>query len=195
MIGINIGGDLGNQMFRYACGRALVEFKGDNNFVLRFVNKNHSLLEFNIYKKRLLTKDIVLSEGTFLQKILYVFFKVLYKFVPVKDRNLIRYPSILLKNGVCLAGNINDFDLSPAVNHDTIFLNGTFENPMYFADIRHILLKEFVPRHPLQEKNFELHTIIKQSNSICLSIRRGDFLTKENKGWFDVCDLKDAGVG
>ena len=187
MIGINIGGDLGNQMFRYACGRALVELKGDDDFVLRFVNKNHSLLEFNILKKRILKKDIVLSEGSFWQKFLYVFFKLLYKFIPVKDRNLIKYPSLLVKNGVCMAGNINDFNLSPALKNDKIFMNGTFENPIYFKNIRAILKKEFTPKHTMLAKNKDLFRIITTTNSVCVSIRRGDFLSTANKGWFDVC--------
>lgn len=187
MIGLTFAGQLGNQMFRYAAARALGEEKGDKQFLYKFADKNQAILNFNISNGRIVKNDLVLSFGTILQKTLYILFKVLYKFIPVKDRNLIKYPSLLVKNGVCMAGNINDFNLSPALKNDKIFMNGTFENPIYFQKIRSILEKEFTPKHTMLAKNKDFFRIITTTNSVCVSIRRGDFLSTANKGWFDVC--------
>lgn len=188
MIGINLAGQLGNQMFRYACARALGEEILEKNYKFRFINKNQSILNLNILRGEILHKDLILSEGTLYQKLLYIFFKIIYKFIPVKDRNLIEYPSFLVSKGICLAGNINHFPVTNSIKSERIFLDGTFENPMYFPNIRSVLLREFTPTLPLLEKNRPLFDIIENTNSVCISIRRGDFLTKENRGWFDVCN-------
>ena len=187
MIGVNFAGQLGNQMFRYACARSLTESRKDDLFVCRFLDKKRSILDLNVLQGSIIEKDLIISKGSLWQKTLYLLFKTLYKVIPVKDRNLVRYPSLLVSNGICLAGNINDFSLDKSKKCKRVFLNGTFENPMYFSNIKPILLKEFTPKQPPLLSNKSLYDIITNTNSVCISVRRGDFLKKENKGWFDVC--------
>jgi hypothetical protein len=187
MIGVNFAGQLGNQMFRYACARALGEKRKDKVYKYKFMGKNRSILDLSIQQGNIVENDLVLSEGFFFQKVLYILFKIIYRLIPTKDRNLVRYPSYLVSKGICLAGNINDYSIENSIGSKRVFLNGTFENSMYFSDIRSILLKEFVPKLPLIENNRSLYEVITKTNSVCISVRRGDFLKKENKGWFDVC--------
>ena len=68
-------------------------------------------------------------------------------------------------------------------------MSGCFEDPIYFDDIKDILLSEFTPRHPLLEKNKRMMQDIQKTNSVCLSVRRGDFESNADvKKLQSVCD-------
>ncbi len=70
-------------------------------------------------------------------------------------------------------------------------MSGYFEDPIYFDEIREILLAEFTPKKDLLQKNREMMCNIQQTNSICLSVRRGDFESNaEVKKLQSVCDRK-----
>ena len=47
---------------------------------------------------------------------------------------------------------------------------------------------ELTPKEPLQPQNEELYNKIKNTNSVCVTIRRGDFMNEKNKGTFYICD-------
>ena len=53
---------------------------------------------------------------------------------------------------------------------------GTFECPKYFNSIRDVLLKEFTPKKPLRKENEELFKEIVSTESVCITIRRGDYV-------------------
>lgn len=54
-------------------------------------------------------------------------------------------------------------------------LVGYWQCPQYFDEIREILIQEFQPKFPPIGKNSELYKIIENNESICVSIRRGDY--------------------
>ena len=49
-------------------------------------------------------------------------------------------------------------------------------------------MEEFTPKQPPRSENEALYNIINSTNSICVSIRRGDYLYDEFKSKFFVCD-------
>lgn len=57
------------------------------------------------------------------------------------------------------------------------------------AGMREILRREFTPRHAPLSENSALYDVIRSDNSVCLAVRRGDFMTDENRRTFYVCDL------
>jgi hypothetical protein len=65
---------------------------------------------------------------------------------------------------------------------------GKYENPQFFQHLRPVLLKEFTPKLPPLDCNKELYDMIAQTNSVCVSIRRGDYLSPKFKSEFYVCD-------
>lgn len=68
-------------------------------------------------------------------------------------------------------------------------MSGCFEDPIYFDGIKDILLSKFTPRHPLLEKNKRMMQDIQKTNSVCLSVRRGDFESNADvKKLQSVCD-------
>lgn len=62
---------------------------------------------------------------------------------------------------------------------DNVYLDGWWQNEKYFIDIRNILLKDFMVRHPLEGKNKEVAKEIVGSNSIGIHIRRLDYVTNQ----------------
>lgn len=93
------------------------------------------------------------------------------------------------KCGVVISENPDDEELSaPSCKLKRIFTHGSFENVGYFKGIEPILRKEFTPSHPISDYNQSLYNIIKNSNSVFLGVRRGDFMQGENRKIFYVCD-------
>lgn len=64
---------------------------------------------------------------------------------------------------------------------------GFFESAKYFDDIRDVLLKEFTPKREKLKKNERLYERIETSESVCVSIRRGDFLDAEHRDKNYIC--------
>ncbi|HEM5138441.1 TPA: alpha-1,2-fucosyltransferase, partial [Streptococcus suis] len=69
------------------------------------------------------------------------------------------------------------------------FLSGNFEAPNFFEEYRDILIEEFTPKYPPIEKNKEIYAAISSTNSVCITIRRGDYENdSEIKKLHSVCD-------
>lgn len=69
------------------------------------------------------------------------------------------------------------------------FVSGCFEDPAFFNDIRDVLLSEFTPKQDLLKKNERMMRDIQETNSVCLSVRRGDFESNtEVKKLQSVCN-------
>ena len=66
-----------------------------------------------------------------------------------------------------------------------IVLSSFFEAHEYIDDIRDILLGEFTPKQDVLPHNTELFNEISNSESVCVTIRRGDFLKLPA---FNVCN-------
>ena len=67
-----------------------------------------------------------------------------------------------------------------------VFINGTYEDQRWFDDIREILVEEIIPRE-INQRNDNLVEKMKSKNSVCVSIRRGDFLNAENAKLRNIC--------
>ena len=64
---------------------------------------------------------------------------------------------------------------------------GPFECARYSEEIRKHLLKEFTPRYPLLDKNKAFYERICSTNSVCITVRRGNFLQYP---LLNVCDVR-----
>lgn len=74
---------------------------------------------------------------------------------------------------------------------DYYYYDGYFQNEKYFIDIRDDILKAFTLKPPIDEKNQEILDIIKNTNSVSLHVRRGDYVTIESANKFHgTCPLK-----
>jgi hypothetical protein len=202
MIYLQSSGRLGNQMFRYAFARQMQIKRGGGEgegvvIVMNFKPATDSsfsnqLQYFNI------TKDISFkyqklsffyTHTSLKQKIIYIVYRLLmlrlkqnYKAVSsIRDK----ITPFINKNGLYLQ-NIGFTPLSEC-DSPNILIAGSYESSKYFFNIKDLLYDEFKPIFNPLDKNRNLYAIINNTESICISIRRGDFLSPENKGMFNVC--------
>ena len=62
-------------------------------------------------------------------------------------------------------------------NSENKYLLGYFESNKYFEDIRDILLEEFTPKMKPRVENMGLYDYINSGESVCVTIRRGDYVS------------------
>jgi hypothetical protein len=181
MIELNIRGRLGNQMFQYAFARTLQEKKGGEAMNLCFGKEGNLLQNFNV--KHFYTYDKI--HPSFIQKIIIFIF---YKFKKIKRASIhdrmkehlieIRYQKVLNFFGIYwLTQGYYDF---PIRNVKNTVLNGYFESERYFELIKEQIKNEFIPRHDIISINYDLYKKIETKESICVAIRRDDFITDEH---------------
>jgi hypothetical protein len=168
MVITKLQGGLGNQMFQYALGRKLslhlnMELLLDTS--IYGVDKAlgdgrlYGLQYFNVTGRDALPEEIRAvgyPHGIFIKKMQDRFERAILR------RNHTKFePSVLGKKG-------------------DIYLNGFWQSEKYFKDIRDILLKDFSLRGPLSVVASTIAEIIrKESHSISLHVRRGDYAANE----------------
>lgn len=166
MIIVRLKGGLGNQMFQYACGRAL---SNKYNIPLRLdvrFYKNQSgktKRKFGLYNFNLDDAIITENEIFSLSKQLKKINEIPFKFSPVSIEN-----------------------------DENVMINGYWVSEKYFKEIRSKLLETFTVRKSLDTENLNLLRIINNTNSVSLHVRRTDFLTiPHNSATFNnnVCSL------
>ncbi len=194
MVYLEIRDRTGNQMFQYAFARYLTVKYNDelsinfNEVFKRYDEENgwrNSLADFNVCKYKINVK----KKYSVIQKVLlYLMQKYLHHNDPLtvykKQR---RFASILSKFGIFyLMDGYLKFDEPYKFIKDKIVI-GYFESPRYFLEINELIKKEFTPRYPLLARNTDLYKSITSSESVCIAIRRGDFLSPENKNNVFIC--------
>ena len=211
MISMQINGRLGNQMFQYAFARALWERidRRGNNIQLEFVSYGEYL---HCFKTRYQKTPYDLNGKTFWTSKLHLAKPVLFAiaielvasrvwrfFGKLFSRNI---PDALVYEhkwekafgwmlsyfGIFIAryGFIN-FRFPSYLRYLPLRAYGCFECSRYFDDIKPILQEEFTPKEPPRTKNANLYAMIAESESVCVSIRRGDYLNDDFRDSFYLC--------
>ena len=207
MIYLEMSGRLGNQMFRYAFAKKLqkltnkeliIDFsrvyssgsieQGWNNSLKLFKTDNYK--EVNGEKKKYFYKNATFMQiflhhsFRFISRLLYGNKERLKKFQMFFQPILNRYNMFFLELGYY------DYDFSYLDKTKVIYVYGCFECSKYFNEIEEDLKKDFTPIKSLNPKNNELYNKIIDSNSICVTVRRGDFVTNETyKKLYDICNI------
>lgn len=177
-------GRLGNQLFQYAAARSLQE-KVHQDIEISFRQVNGANTEGNIGWENSLkyfnVKPFKISDS---QKSLLFDMPEISKIIGLTYGAIYRplLPDInrLYHFQVKLAPLLDKFGLRWIANGyfnyqnyscKEYFLNGTFESPRYFDDIRYLLLEELKPLKPICDQNKALFETAKSENSVCLSLR------------------------
>ncbi|HEY5591680.1 MAG TPA: alpha-1,2-fucosyltransferase [Paludibacter sp.] len=174
MIVVSLFGGLGNQMFQYACGKAVaeelgVELKLDITHLLdrtqrdRFTFRDFELGVFNIEDQIATTKEVRnfipnLWNSSELIKQSYRLIRLLkgnkYYFEKRKFQYEVRIKSV----------------------QDNTYLYGYFQTEKYFKNQKDEILKTFRIKTELDSINKSFITKMKDENSVSIHIRRGDYL-------------------
>lgn len=187
MIEVNIVGRLGNQLFEYACARQLQEKYGGTIVLNTYeMSKNTpnfglELLNFKLNDNVKVVSDRPLRKANANN----YWVKFLREFFP----NV--YFDVMARKGVFIWKSAREYKELPPINPkaaESIILNGYWQSEKYFEGVKKIVRDEFTPKEPLRQQNQELYERIVNSESVCVTIRRGDFMSDKNKKTFYVCD-------
>lgn len=182
---IRLMGGLGNQMFEYAALRAMmIKYNQKGIISLKGItNKTHNVYSLNHFN---INKDITITKKESLKtKLNYLLYGFYYVFL-IKQKNgfkiMQKIQPILNKNGIyCLPDGYIKFDKSESFNNSMV---GYFQSVRYFDEYKDIIKEELKVIEPIMKKNQKLFQEIKNNNSVCVHIRRGDYVGTNHQ----VCD-------
>jgi hypothetical protein len=164
-------GGMGNQMFQYAAAFALA-------------NRHQTQLKLDIHY--LLDKSKRYFRHTYREYALDVF-NIRAEIASPREISQFTIPRIGNKYFYHLKKRIfksyNVFEESNVHSQQEFFnipnsayLDGFWQNASYIRDIRPLLIKEFSLKEPLPEYCTDMFNKIKNSNSVCVVFRRGDYV-------------------
>lgn len=192
MICLIINGRFGNHLFQYAFVRAMAQKTGDDISIdWNRVKAKHgvngdgwenSFGDFNVCN--LLEGDVESVISSFQKKLIYLNKKFTYHRYLKKLLPLIKFISQFWGIYVSLDGKYFPYIYFASKNK---IVCGYFECDKYFSSIEKILRKEITPKHAYSDVNIDLLKRIRETEAICVTIRRGDFFTKENAANIGAC--------
>ena len=174
MIIAKIKGGLGNQLFQYAVGRAValhhkVPLKLDITIFETYeLHNGYRLDEFAIQSDIASKNEIIDLKGGN-----NVLFSALRKGGLVKRKSYFKE-----KRSSYFDANVFE--------NNFVYLDGYWQNELYFSNIRELLLRELSPISLMNDSGCVYLERIKNSNSVSLHVRRGDYLKLKNIGVLDV---------
>lgn len=185
MIYVDVKGNLGNQMFEYACARALQEKTGQT-ICLNTCFLNQYKPEYKLSLQDLCLNDNVVIET---EKRLPWYVNTYEGIVrALKGAFPKMYFDVMKQFGIYIWMK-ESFIVLPQKKHKDYYMVGYWQSTKYFEDIDTVIRKEFMPKYPLKAENQDLYDIIKNTESVCITIRRGDYVTNEKyKKEFFICD-------
>lgn len=200
MIYLQLKERLGNQFFQYAFARTLMEETGDSLTINieEYVKKNqqskgwrNQLDEFNVKPFQIINGCSIKNPNiSLLLKIVLNIFRRKFYSTPKEKQHQVekKFAPILNRLGVfwCMEGYIQPHKPYKFIKDKYIF--GYFESPKFFKLVDKELKNELTAKEPLIDSNKELYEKIKNSNSICVTVRRGDFLNDEFKSALYICN-------
>jgi hypothetical protein len=175
MIIARLYGGLGNQLFQYAAARRIASvnkapLKLDTSFFESDKLRQYKLHYFNIQAEPATSQEMAFfieAGARSLPVRLLNQCKPYYKRYFIQEKSLEFDPNLLKATG-------------------NVYLWGYWQSENYFADIQDLLRREFTMRHEPDEMNREMLRQIRAVNSVCLHVRRGDYvsnpLTKQIHG-------------
>lgn len=175
---VNLKGGLGNQLFQYALGRKLAITSG-SELKLDISGLDRANKVGDIYRPFALDAfsiktPIATAEEIEKQKYPYGILSKLerrFRFKVLRQQHIGWEPGFLKKTG-------------------NMYLDGYFQSPKYFDDIREELLEELTPTKPFGQAAAKALGQIESCESVSIHIRRGDYISNAKvKASYGTCSL------
>lgn len=189
MIHAYIRGRLGNQLFQYAFVRMLQYHNPDVPVCYHFDEVySAGSAEQDFINALANFKTIDVGEGKdlpnlgFWQKILMKLYWMRYPHeaaIHIRNRYQMKWVGLLSKFGLYYL-DLGYYKFPKVLPKGDVIISGNFESEEYFGEVKDMILNEIVPRYPISEKNEALLNLMRTTNSVSLSIRRGDFTDDTN---------------
>lgn len=194
MIVVKIKGGLGNQMFEYAMARKLQLELGIGRLGLDMSSiQMDSLRDFGLKHFQLCKEAVILdnnSESVILRLQKDFAGRLVSYFVAGRPEEVAGRRENRLEKIFHLLGIIQR-DHSTGVSRDfwlrihrNIYMNGWLQEAKEIESIRQILLEDFVYTEKITDKIRDAEKKIKETNSVCVHIRRTDYV---NHPRFGIC--------
>jgi hypothetical protein len=168
MIVVRLKGGLGNQMFQYAAARAIAVrrstvVKLDCRFYASQSKRRYELDKLRIIQRfpNALERFMISSPE---QRRAKVAARVMAACWPRFRINRV------LESGFT-------FDRTVMSRAGSLYLDGYWQSPKYFAEIASLLRHEFAVKTPPNPQNASMMSEIESCSSICLHVRRGDYVS------------------
>lgn len=175
MIVVKLYGGLGNQLFQYAAAKRLAHkhntvLKLDITPFIKYKLRAYSLHPFNI-DEIFATKDEI------------------RRMQPVTGiKGAINRILGRETEGRILSERHFHFDPGVLDAPDDIYMNGYWQSEKYFKDVEDIIRGEFVVKAPQTGRDREIASLIQDSESVSLHIRRADYISNsKTKDMHGVC--------
>lgn len=187
MICIQLMGGLGNQMFQYACGKALsqkyqtelvldISRLHDKKNVVKITNRSYGLNIFQLNVKEANKRDLKKTKP------------IIYKILNVLSIKLgfsgIQFSKYFIENK-------NSYNSAILKVSKDCFLSGYWQSPYYFESIESLIREEFKFKNILDDnENMERFNFIINSCSVSLHIRRTDLVNNKNHNIHGTCSIE-----
>jgi len=164
MIIINLKGGIGNQMFQYAFGKKMA-LKNDDTLKLETAGLARANDVGDIYRPFSLDA-----------------FQIQKNIATPDEVRKLKYPYGIISKGLrwfnfkILKKRHTVFEQEALSWTGDLFLDGYWQSPLYFDDIRKPIVAEFQLRTPLSTSVMKYKTRMESTNSISVHIRRGDYV-------------------
>jgi hypothetical protein len=184
MIIVRLQGGMGNQMFQYALGRVL-SIKNNTELIFNIesyldktprpfkdsmVIRDYALNVFNISSRIASKKEIPFIYRMYGKGRLMIFIDAIRRRILEHRGHEIDFQKF----------NPKLFELGP-----NSYIDGFFQSPKYFEEFESVIRKDFTLRQELPENIKILSNEISGNNSLCIHVRRGDFV---GNAYHDVVD-------
>lgn len=174
-------GGLGNQLYQYASARALAEKNKTSIWLdLSILNRearNTTKRNFELHHFRLIeSKDVKLINNSNMKL----------------PKNIIQKLAVKILKKVILEyfESGSHFNENFFKSNHSVAIYGYFQSYKYFDFIRHQLFHDFQLVEPLDDRNLEALGSILSCDSVCIHVRRGDYVSLEAANVFHgLCDL------
>jgi hypothetical protein len=178
----NIIGGLGNQMFQYACGRAL-SIRMGQEFKLTTDQFEGYLLHNGFDLQRVFNIDVEHASSSELQSLLGW-----QKSPGIRwffGRPAMRWARIGHWCGE------PTFEYWPEIMniHPPVYLHGYWQSEKYFKDVSEQIRHDFSFILPWDKEDIKVRERMNAQPSASIHIRRGDFLASKNKKLYACCDI------
>ncbi|MDR1370728.1 MAG: alpha-1,2-fucosyltransferase [Dysgonamonadaceae bacterium] len=174
MIRVFVFGGLGNQMFQYAAARALADRLGvgvciDKSLLnIRSKNVTHRIYELDLFFLKHHEKIISSKKRGFLLRKIYP---------KIKKTSLGRRITKCYNLYEELESSGYDPEFLSQPDHTS--LSGYFQSEKYFIPFQEIVRRCFTFKNHLYGKNKDIAEKIKDTNSVSIHIRRGDYVSNK----------------